>query len=195
MVSKRVDSASEADVQGRWTHKAAWVNLWAALGGAAVTGLLAAAAAYMTKPGPPEIPPPSPPAGTPIRFDPVDRPVGLCNVFNGTGDWDPATAGLLVFNRPWNEQTKTGTGDYFLDGPAAKTPEGTWKGPIQQIGRDTKAGFAVELSAVVVTRPMADYLAGVTGPEGRYWTARQLPPHAAAATMVVTRDGTSKVEC
>jgi hypothetical protein len=131
-----------------------------------------------------------------VRFDPVAGPVGLCNVFNGTGAWDAERADLLLFNRPWDKQQKIGTDNYYLNGPATRLADGTWKGPQQEIGRDTDKGFAVEISAVVVSRPWAEYLQDkVTSPEGQYWAVKALPPHEAVATLVVTRDGTTEGAC
>lgn len=193
--SPRTDATDE----GPWTYKNAKLNLWSAIGVAAVTGLLSAVTAYIAKPGGGEAVPPSPPPSTErptVRFDPVGSPVGLCNVFNGTGKWDSEKADLLLFNRPWDKQTKTGTDNYYLDGPATRLADGTWKGPRQELGRDTERGFAVEVSAVVVSHPWAVYLLDkVTSPEGRYWAVKELPPHETVATVVVTRDGTTNGGC
>jgi hypothetical protein len=196
-------SSSDSAADGGPSHKTAKLNLWSAVAAAAVTGVLSAVTAYIAKPAPEQKPPvvvtaaPSTSANRPaIRLDPVAAPVGLCNVFNGTGDWDSATTDLLLFNRPWDNRNKVGTGNFYLDGRATKLPQGTWKGPQQEIGRDTKEGFAVEISAVVVSRAWAAFLLGdVTGPDDQYWAARKLPPHEAVATLVVTRDGITPAGC
>jgi hypothetical protein len=198
-------SRSDTGADGGWHLKAAKLSVWSAIGVALITGALSAVTAYIAKPGTGQAAPApaltSAPAATSaapkasVRFDPVDRPVGICNHFTGTGEWDSETAKLLLLNRPWDDRTDSATGPYFLDGPAEKVTGPAWKGPRQEIGRDTEEGFAVEVSAVVVSADWGRFLSGVTSPSGMYWTADRLPPHAAVATMVVKRDGSAELEC
>ncbi|GAB2622832.1 hypothetical protein Aab01nite_26900 [Paractinoplanes abujensis] len=189
-MAKPVDDAS-ADKQ--LAHKTAKIGFWGAVVVAVIGGAVTLGGALIAKPRTTEkpVPAPSPPAGkrTQLRFDSVDRPVGLCNVFDGTGDWSPADFDLLVFNRPWDDREKVGTGAYYLDGLAEKLADGVWKGPRQEIGRDTRAGFTVEITAVLVRHDWSGYLQGVVAPD-HYWVSKTLPPHEAVASLVVTRDGT-----
>lgn len=180
---------------------AARLNLWSALGVAAITGILGAVTAYIVKPdnGEGASGGSSPSVATEkasVSIDPVAGPVGLCNIFAGTGNWDADKSVLMLFNRPWDKRVKDGTGNFYFDGPATRLSDGTWKGPRQELGRDTERGFAVEVAAAVVSRPWADFMKDdLTGPDEQYWAVKKLPPHEAVATIVVTRDGTTDAAC
>ncbi|MBL7261378.1 hypothetical protein [Paractinoplanes lichenicola] len=196
MVKKAtVEPTGEGADDRQSAHKTAKIGFWGTVAAAVIAGVVTLTNTLITKPKASDKPvvtaSPSAETRTPIRFDTVDHRVGLCNTFNGTGDWNPAAFDLLVFNRPWDAQKKVGTGDYYLDGAAKKAADGSWKGPHQEIGRDTEAGFAVEVSAVLVSHAWAEFLLDkVTAPAGQYWASKDLPPHEAVATLVVTRDGT-----
>ena len=125
-----------------------------------------------------------------------DSAVGYCNIFTGTGIWDPKAADLLLFNHSWDPNKHTGTSPYYLDGAATLRDDGTWAGPLQKIGRDAKAGDQVQIAAVLVDRPWSTYLLSEnTDASDQAWSTAALPPGEPAITTIVTRTGDTQHGC
>lgn len=122
-----------------------------------------------------------------LTVDAPDAPVGWCATISGSGK---ASEGEQI----WLIQHTQGRSRYFLKStkPTPGNPD-KWSAYIQ-IGDKEGAGLQYVFQAVLVTDELAEWMEGVSAPNGL--NSDRLPPHSVASSEVaIMRNSTYEPTC